>query len=127
MRALEEDKYVRQTRGYLPEAEVAFIDEIFKANSAILNTLLTLINERLFDNGSQRVTVPLITVVGRNTSPPNPLVHTYYSLLISPFSSLLRLVPLTSCPRVRSWMPSTIASSSASRSSRSQRAHCPRC
>eukprot|EP00798_Chlamydomonas_sp_ICE-L_P025190 gene25190-10826_t len=83
MRALEDDKYVRQTRGYLPEAEVAFIDEIFKANSAILNTLLTLVNERLFDNGSQRVKVhelpkppvalvgcPLLSVVGASNELP---------------------------------------------------------
>jgi MoxR-like ATPase len=51
MRGLENDLYVRQLEGYLPTAEVAFIDEIFKANSAILNALLTLLNERLFDNG----------------------------------------------------------------------------
>eukprot|EP00877_Chromochloris_zofingiensis_P000807 jgi/Chrzof1/10727/Cz05g10070.t1 len=70
MRALEEDKYVRQTRGYLPEAQVAFIDEIFKANSAILNTLLTVLNERLFDNGSQRVKVPLISMVGASNELP---------------------------------------------------------
>ncbi len=63
MRALEEDKYVRQIEGYLPYAKVAFIDEIFKANSAILNTLLTILNERLFDNGSARIRVPLICLV----------------------------------------------------------------
>ena len=63
MRALEEDKYVRQIEGYLPYAKVAFIDEIFKANSAILNTLLTILNERLFDNGSARIKVPLICLV----------------------------------------------------------------
>ncbi len=50
-------------RSYLPEATVAFVDEIFKANSAILNTLLTLLNERLFDNGSTRVHVPLLCLV----------------------------------------------------------------
>lgn len=63
MRALEDDKYVRQTEGYLPKANVAFIDEIFKANSAILNTLLTVLNERLFDNGTSREQVPLLCMV----------------------------------------------------------------
>jgi len=60
---LENDEYTRKTDGYLPTAEVAFIDEIFKANSAILNTLLTLLNERLFDNGNQRLEVPLLCLV----------------------------------------------------------------
>ena len=64
MRGLENDQYVRQIDGYLPTAEVAFIDEIFKANSAILNALLTLLNERLFDNGNQRFPVPLLCLVG---------------------------------------------------------------
>ena len=39
-----------------------------QANSAILNTLLSLINERLFDNGSQRMPAPLITMVGRGVT-----------------------------------------------------------
>lgn len=63
MRALEDDRYVRQTEGYLPKANVAFVDEIFKANSAILNTLLTVLNERLFDNGTKRELVPLLCLV----------------------------------------------------------------
>ena len=73
MRALEEDQYVRQTDGYLPDAAVAFIDEIFKANSAILNTLLTILNERLFDNGSQRSRVPLLCLVRRLAQLPRHL------------------------------------------------------
>lgn len=70
IKGLEEDRYERLTRGYLPSASVAFLDEIFKANSAILNALLTLLNERQFDNGVNRVNVPLIAVVGASNELP---------------------------------------------------------
>lgn len=70
MKGLENDEYVRQIDGYLPTAEVAFIDEIFKANSAILNALLTLLNERLFDNGHLRLQVPLLCLVGASNELP---------------------------------------------------------
>ena len=52
--ALERDEYRRATAGFAPDAQLLFIDEIFKSNSASLNTLLTLLNERLFDDGAQR-------------------------------------------------------------------------
>lgn len=71
IRALEEDRYERHTAGFLPEAGVAFIDEVFKANSAILNALLTLLNEREFDNGAGRVRCPLISVVGATNHVPD--------------------------------------------------------
>jgi MoxR-like ATPase len=70
LRALEEDRYERLTEGYLPGAEVAFLDEVFKANSAILNTLLGLLHERQFDNGSQRHAVPLVCLVGASNEQP---------------------------------------------------------
>ena len=70
VRGLEQDRYVRQTKGYLPEAAVAFLDEIFEANSAILNALLTLLNERAFDNDGERHDTPLITVVGASNELP---------------------------------------------------------
>jgi MoxR-like ATPase len=68
--ALEQDRYERQTAGYLPQASIAFIDEVFKANSAILNALLTLLNERKFDNGAGRVDCPLISVIGATNEVP---------------------------------------------------------
>jgi len=68
--ALEQDRYERQTAGYLPQASIAFIDEVFKANSAILNALLTLLNERKFDNGAGRVACPLISVIGATNEVP---------------------------------------------------------
>ncbi len=68
--ALQQDRFHRKTQGYLPAADVAFLDEIFKANSSILNTLLTLINERIFHNGMERVNVSLRTVVGASNEVP---------------------------------------------------------
>lgn len=70
IRALEEDRYERHVAGFLPDAAVAFIDEVFKANSAILNALLTLLNEREFDNGAGRLRCPLISVIGATNQVP---------------------------------------------------------
>ena len=79
LRALEQDRYERLTDGFLPTAQVAFLDEVFKANSAILNALLTLLNEREFDNGSGRARVPLISVVGAtNDVPDDEALQAFY-------------------------------------------------
>jgi MoxR-like ATPase len=64
LRALEQDEYRRVTTLKLPEAHVAFLDEVFKASSSILNALLTLLNERRFHNGRESVAVPLLTLFG---------------------------------------------------------------
>ncbi len=69
---LKEEDYRRLTEGFLPNAHVAFLDEIFKANSAILNSLLTLINERVFHHGRHRDKVPLIGMLGASNELPDP-------------------------------------------------------
>jgi MoxR-like ATPase len=71
LKSLEQDDYRRVTTHKLPEAHIAFLDEIFKANSSILNALLTLINERIFHNGRERVEVPLITLFGASNELPD--------------------------------------------------------
>src|SRR5713226_2741273 len=71
LKGLEADDYRRVTDHKLPEAHIAFLDEIFKSNSSILNALLTIINERLFHNGRERVRVPLITMFGASNELPD--------------------------------------------------------
>ncbi|HWH74557.1 MAG TPA: AAA family ATPase, partial [Methylibium sp.] len=79
LKALEDDRYERLTEGYLPTAGIAFLDEVFKANSAILNALLTLLNEREFDNGRERVHTPLVCVVGAtNEVPADESLQAFY-------------------------------------------------
>jgi MoxR-like ATPase len=67
---LKQDDYRRLTTARMPEAQFVFLDEPFKASSAILNTMLTMINERLFDNGGRRVAIPLIALFGASNELP---------------------------------------------------------
>ena len=68
--AFREGNYRRNTAGMLPEAEIVFLDEVFKSNSAILNALLTLLNERKFTSGGQILRVPLISVFAASNEVP---------------------------------------------------------
>ncbi|HEY1585564.1 MAG TPA: AAA family ATPase [Polyangia bacterium] len=71
IRAFREGTYTRKTETMLPEAELVFLDEIFKSNSAILNSLLTILNERKFANGSKIQNVPLLSMFGASNEVPN--------------------------------------------------------
>lgn len=70
LKGLENDDYKRIVDKKLPEAHISFIDEIFKGNAAILNSLLTAINERAFDNGKDRLKIPLISMFGASNELP---------------------------------------------------------
>src|SRR5690606_18120296 len=72
IKALKEDQYIRKTENYLPRADFAFLDEIWKASPAILNTLLTLVNERSFKNGGIVQKVPLNVLVSASNEIPEP-------------------------------------------------------
>ncbi len=60
---LEEGKFQIVTTGMLPEADIAFIDEIFRGGSAIRDTLLLIMNERVMFNGQETIPAPVRTVI----------------------------------------------------------------
>ncbi|MGB3729571.1 MAG: AAA family ATPase, partial [Thermodesulfobacteriota bacterium] len=71
LKGLENDEYRRVTNGKLPEAHIVFLDEIFKASSSILNTLLTVMNERIYYNGTEISEIPLISMFGASNELPS--------------------------------------------------------
>ncbi|HMW23001.1 MAG TPA: AAA family ATPase [Burkholderiaceae bacterium] len=68
--ALKADRFQRNTEGYLPTVRMAFLDEIFKASSSILNALLTILNERVYHNGPQVQNVPLQALIAASNELP---------------------------------------------------------
>jgi MoxR-like ATPase len=68
--ALREDRLERNTTNKLPEAHLGFLDEVFKASSAVLNATLTLMNERTFVNGGKAFKTPIMSIFGASNELP---------------------------------------------------------
>jgi MoxR-like ATPase len=111
--SLQEDIFSRKTEGYLPGANVSFLDEIFKANSSILNSLLTILNERKYHNGSELLDVPLLSVFGASNELPEQneslealydrFLFRYYVGYVQDESNFVELI----LGRAEDFMPST--------------------
>ncbi len=94
LRRLKHGEVAIETRGMLPEAEIVFLDEVFRGSTAILNTLLSLLNERRFKRGHTDMITPLKVCVGAaNELPDDPslaafadrfLVHVFVEPIADP-------------------------------------------
>jgi len=71
IRQLRDGNLVTNTEGMLPEATFVFLDELLNANSAILNSLLMVLNERVFRRGRETLSLPTLMVVGASNNLPN--------------------------------------------------------
>jgi MoxR-like ATPase len=81
--AFRAGRYERRMEGMLPDAEIVFLDEVFKSNSAILNSLLTLLNERRYASGGQVVRCPLLSAFGAaNELPTDDALTAIYDRFI---------------------------------------------
>ncbi len=91
IKAFREGQYLRRSEAMLPQAEIAFLDEIFQANSAILNSLLTILNERRFFTGKESIKVPLCSLFAATNHVPNDevLQAVFDRFLIRAFSQNL--------------------------------------
>ena len=107
---LKKDNFKRNTAGYLPSVKIAFLDEIFKASSSILNALLTILNERLYHNGATAQKVPLQALIAASNELPTDqeeLNALYDRFLVRSFvdyvreENLLRLFEHTEEPNVQ--------------------------
>ena len=79
LQGLKEGRMERIVTGKLPTAHVAYLDECFKASGSMLNSLLTIMEEREFDNGTSRIDCPLETLVGSsNEMPEGPELGAMY-------------------------------------------------
>jgi len=67
---LLKDEYVRDVEGYIPSSNITFLDELFRGSSAVLNSLLTILNERTFNNGKQIIHTPIESIVAATNSFP---------------------------------------------------------
>ena len=70
IRRLREGELITNTEGMLPEADLVFLDELLNANSAILNSLLMVLNERVFRRGRETRSIPALLVVGASNHLP---------------------------------------------------------
>ena len=94
---LKEDRYVRVTTGKLPEADYAFVDEIFKGSSAILNCLLKILNERVYDAGDGAAkSVPLKLCLGASNEWPSPDTGKELTALFDRFTLRKAVSPIRS-------------------------------
>ena len=94
---LKEDRYVRVTAGRLPVADFAFLDEVWKASSAILNTLLRILNERTYDAGDGVARrVPLRLCVAASNEWPSPDTGKELSALLDRFLLRKTVAPIRS-------------------------------
>tara|TARA_X000001036_G_scaffold97350_1_gene90194 strand:- start:2559 stop:3740 length:1182 start_codon:yes stop_codon:yes gene_type:complete len=68
---LLKDEYTRDVKGYLPDSNIAFLDELFRGSSAVLNSLLQILNERTFNNGKELIQTEIKSVVAATNSFPS--------------------------------------------------------
>lgn len=98
IRALEDDRFERRVEGYLPAAHVVFLDELFKCSSAVLNALLSVMNERTFVQGARTEPVPLVCLVAASNEAPE---SEDLDALVDRFLFSLRVVPVSRSSRRR--------------------------